>query len=96
MAREAGGLEPVEYHKILPGTGTILIKLWGNTLKRGGTPKPAPEVLPDSLGDRTFPFEQGGRRFELIDAPEGETIDNLIVWLSDDRIAFIGNLVGPV
>jgi alkyl sulfatase BDS1-like metallo-beta-lactamase superfamily hydrolase len=71
-------------------------KLWGSTLKRGGTPKPAPDVKPDILVDRTYSFEQGGRTFELISAPDGETVDNLIVWMPKERIAFTGNLVGPV
>ena len=82
--------------RLQPFFGPRSGKLWGSTLKRGGAPKPAPEVVPDILVDRTYSFEQGGRRFELISAPEGETIDNLIVWLPDDRIAFTGNLVGPV
>ena len=82
--------------RLQPFFGPRSGKLWGSTLKRGGAPKPAPEVVPDILVDRTYAFEQGGRRFELIHAPEGETIDNLIVWLPDDRIAFTGNLVGPV
>ncbi len=71
-------------------------KLWGSTLKRGGTPKPAPDVAPDILVDRIYRFEQGGRKFELIHAPEGETMDNIIVWLPEEKIAFTGNLVGPV
>jgi glyoxylase-like metal-dependent hydrolase (beta-lactamase superfamily II) len=71
-------------------------KLWGSTLQRGGAPKPAPDVVPEILVDRTYAFEQGGRRFELISAPEGETVDNLIVWMPNEKIAFTGNLVGPV
>jgi alkyl sulfatase BDS1-like metallo-beta-lactamase superfamily hydrolase len=71
-------------------------KLWGSTLQRPAAPKPAPEVTPDILVDRTYAFEQGGRRFELISAPDGETVDNLIVWLPQEKIAFTGNLVGPV
>ena len=82
--------------RLQPFFGPRSGKLWGSTLRRGGAPKPAPEVVPDILVDRTYNFKQGGRRFELISAPEGETVDNLIVWLPDDRIAFTGNLVGPV
>lgn len=85
-----------DMQRLQPFFGPRSKKLWGSTLKRGGTPKPAPEVVPDILVDRIYAFEQGGRRFELISAPEGETIDNLIVWLPDDKIAFTGNLVGPV
>lgn len=82
--------------RLQPFFGPRSFKLWGSTLKRGGTPKPAPDPTPDVLVDRTLAFEQGGRRFELIHAPEGETVDNLIVWLPDDKVAFTGNLVGPV
>lgn len=82
--------------RLQPFFGPRSGKLWGSTLRRGGAPKPAPEVVPDILVDRTYNFKQGSRRFELISAPEGETVDNLIVWLPDDRIAFTGNLVGPV
>ena len=85
-----------DMQRLQPFFGPRSGKLWGSTLKRGGTPKSAPHVVPDILVDRIHAFEQGGRRFELISAPEGETVDNLIVWLPDDQIAFTGNLVGPV
>lgn len=85
-----------DMQRLQPFFGPRSKKLWGSTLKRGGTPKPAPDVKPDVLVDRVHRFEQGGRRFELIHAPEGETVDNLIVWLPDDKVAFTGNLVGPV
>jgi alkyl sulfatase BDS1-like metallo-beta-lactamase superfamily hydrolase len=38
----------------------------------------------------------GGRRFELLSVPGGETTDALVVWLPDDRILFSGNLTGPL
>jgi alkyl sulfatase BDS1-like metallo-beta-lactamase superfamily hydrolase len=71
-------------------------KLWGSTLQRGSAPKPAPDVVPDILVDRTLTIEQGGRTFELISAPDGETVDNLIVWMPKEKIAFSGNITGPV
>ena len=82
--------------RLQPFFGPRSAKLWGSTLRRGGTPRPPPDPTPDLLVDRRLAFEQGGRRFELIHAPEGESVDNLIVWLPDDKIAFTGNLVGPV
>ncbi|MBC2667735.1 MBL fold metallo-hydrolase [Novosphingobium piscinae] len=82
--------------RLQPFFGPRSAKLWASTLRRGGTPKPPPEVKPDRLVDRVHAFTIGGRAFELIHAPEGETVDNLIVWLPHDRIAFTGNLVGPV
>ncbi len=71
-------------------------KLWGSTLRRPTAPKPAPDVRPDILVDRTLTVEQGGRTFELISAPDGETVDNLIVWMPKEKIAFTGNITGPV
>ncbi|EJU10964.1 beta-lactamase domain-containing protein [Sphingomonas sp. LH128] len=71
-------------------------KLWGSTLKRGSTPKPPPNVVPDILVDRRLTLELGGRTFELISTPEGETVDSLTVWLPKEKIAFTGNVFGPV
>lgn len=71
-------------------------KLWGSTLKRGGTPKPPPLVTPDILVDRKLTLELGGRTFEIIHTPEGETVDGLTVWMPKEKIAFTGNLFGPV
>ena len=82
--------------RLQPFFGPRSAKLWGSTLRRGGTPIPPPDPTPDLLVDRILAFTLGGRRFELIHAPEGETVDNLIVWLPDDEIAFTGNLCGPV
>jgi alkyl sulfatase BDS1-like metallo-beta-lactamase superfamily hydrolase len=71
-------------------------RLWASTVKRGAdAPKP-PKVAPDIEVDRTYAFEQGGKRFELISTPGGETLCSLTVWMPDDRIAFTGNLFGPV
>jgi glyoxylase-like metal-dependent hydrolase (beta-lactamase superfamily II) len=85
-----------DMNRLQPFFGPRSKKLWGSTLQRGAAPKPAPDIVPDLLVDRTLRFEQGGRTFDLIHAPEGETVDNLIVWMPKDRIAFTGNLVGPV
>ncbi|MEW9855347.1 MBL fold metallo-hydrolase [Novosphingobium sp. M1R2S20] len=76
--------------------GPRTMKLWGSTLKRGGTPKPPPLVVPDILVDRKLTLELGGRCFELIHTPEGETVDSLTVWMPREKIAFTGNLFGPV
>jgi alkyl sulfatase BDS1-like metallo-beta-lactamase superfamily hydrolase len=71
-------------------------KLWGGTIKRKANPPPPPEVVPDIAVDRRYEFEQGGRRFEVISTPGGEALDSLTVWLPKERIAFTGNLFGPV
>ncbi|PEQ11826.1 MBL fold metallo-hydrolase [Novosphingobium sp. PC22D] len=71
-------------------------KLWASTLKRGGTPKPPPMIEPDILVDRELSLEVGDRTFVLISTPEGETVDSLTVWMPKEKIAFTGNLFGPV
>ena len=71
-------------------------KLWASTLKTDRTPKPQPHVEPDILVDRTLTLDVGERTFELISAPEGETIDNILVWMPKEKIVFTGNTFGPV
>ncbi len=82
--------------RLQPFFGPRSFKLWGSTMKRGSAPPPPPHVVPDLLVDRQMTVEVGNRTFELIHAPEGETVDNLIVWMPREKIAFTGNLVGPV
>jgi alkyl sulfatase BDS1-like metallo-beta-lactamase superfamily hydrolase len=79
-----------------PYLGRRSAKLWASTMKRGANPKPPPEVVPDIVVDRRYEFEQGGRRFEVISTPGGEALDSLTVWMPKERIAFTGNLFGPV
>lgn len=82
--------------RLMPYFGPRSRRLWGSTIKRGGNPIPPPGVHPDILVDREYAFEQGGRRFELISTPDGETTDALTLWMPDEKIAFTGNLFGPV
>lgn len=76
--------------------GPRTTKLWGSTVKLDGPPPPPVEVVPDVVVDRSHAFDVGGRRFELIATPDGETTDSLTVWMPDEKIAFTGNLFGPV
>ena len=57
---------------------------------------PTREVMPDVLIDEFHAFELGGRRFEIIWTPGGETRSAVIVWLPRERIAIVGNLFGPL
>jgi alkyl sulfatase BDS1-like metallo-beta-lactamase superfamily hydrolase len=57
---------------------------------------PTREVEPDLLIDESYAFELGGRRFEVISTPGGETRSAVIVWLPQDKIAIVGNLFGPL
>jgi alkyl sulfatase BDS1-like metallo-beta-lactamase superfamily hydrolase len=82
-----------------PFFGKRTFKLWGSTLKRDTPPKPVPspeEIAPDILVDRRLTLEVGNRTFELISAPEGETVDNIVVWMPKEKIVFTGNTFGPV
>jgi alkyl sulfatase BDS1-like metallo-beta-lactamase superfamily hydrolase len=47
---------------------------------------------PDIVFDESFGFVCGGRIFECISVPGGETIDSLVVWLPEDRVALVGNM----
>jgi alkyl sulfatase BDS1-like metallo-beta-lactamase superfamily hydrolase len=84
------------FHDLGPYLGLRSRKLWGTTIKRKGPPLPPPEVVPDIAVDRRHAFELGGRPFELISTPGGEALDSLTVWMPGERIAFTGNLFGPV
>lgn len=82
-----------------PFFGKRTFKLWGSTLKRDTAPKPMPtneEVAPDILVDDRLTLQVGNRTFELISAPEGETVDNILVWLPNEKVVFTGNTFGPV
>jgi alkyl sulfatase BDS1-like metallo-beta-lactamase superfamily hydrolase len=57
---------------------------------------PTNEVTPDLLIDERHAFELGGRRFEILWTPGGETLSAVMVWLPDERIALVGNLFGPI
>ena len=76
--------------------GPRTFKLWGSTMAQGGAIKPQPHVVPDLLVDDRMTIEVGERTFELISAPEGETIDNILVWMPKEKIVFTGNTFGPV
>jgi alkyl sulfatase BDS1-like metallo-beta-lactamase superfamily hydrolase len=76
--------------------GARTFKLWGATLKRDTAPKPIPHVTPDLFVEDRLTLEVGERTFELIHAPEGETEDNILVWMPREKIVFTGNTFGPV
>ncbi|TAL02286.1 MAG: MBL fold metallo-hydrolase [Rhodospirillaceae bacterium] len=82
--------------KLMPHFGPRTFKLWGTTVKRTGPVAPPPDIVPDIIVDGQYSFEQGGRRFEILSTPDGETTDSLTVWMPKERVAFTGNLFGPV
>lgn len=95
-------------HHLYPGERTIAEalsahyrrgsrRIFGGITGRTEDMIPTAEVAPDILiGDDGLAFTLGGRRFEIIWTPGGETRSALIVWLPQDRIAIVGNLFGPL
>jgi glyoxylase-like metal-dependent hydrolase (beta-lactamase superfamily II) len=98
--RIVGGPEYNEAHADMMGLqaffGPRTFKLWGSTMAQGGPMKPQPHVVPDMMVDDRMTIKVGERIFELIHAPEGETIDNILVWMPKQKIVFTGNTFGPV
>jgi glyoxylase-like metal-dependent hydrolase (beta-lactamase superfamily II) len=46
--------------------------------------------------DDRLEFEVGGRRYEALSVPGGETLDGLAVWLAEERTVWIGNMMGAL
>jgi glyoxylase-like metal-dependent hydrolase (beta-lactamase superfamily II) len=84
------------FHELGPYIARRSAKLWASTMKRAANAPRPPQVVPDIAVDRRYEFELGGRRFEVIATPGGETLDSLTVWMPKERVAFTGNLFGPV
>lgn len=71
-------------------------RIFGNITGSSADLLPTRDIPPDRLIDDQYQFELGGRRFELIWTPGGETRSALIVWLPQTRVALVGNLFGPL
>lgn len=72
-------------------------RIFGGITGRTEDMLPTREVVPDFfVGDEGHAFDLGGRRFEIIWTPGGETRSAVIVWLPIEKIAFVGNLFGPL
>ena len=72
-------------------------RIFGGITGRTEDMVPTQEVAPDLLiDDAGYSFELGGRRFEIIWTPGGETRSAVIVWLPAEKIAIVGNLFGPL
>jgi len=85
------------YNEMRPFFAPRTGKLWARTLaKQGGTIHDVTDPVPDVLVDGRYRFDQGGRTFEVISTPGGETLDSLSVWLPNEGVVFTGNLFGPV
>ncbi len=58
----------------------------------GGAMPPQARPQPTITFEDLYDFELGGRRFQLLSTPGGETTDSMVVWLPQHRICFSGNL----
>jgi len=93
----AGFTETADYFdRLAPFLGRRSGKLWASMTRRSGPPPVPPVVTPDLEVADVHRFEQGGRRFEVVKTPGGETLCAVFVWMPDERIVFTGNLFGPV
>lgn len=84
------------FDELGPFLGRRSGKLWASTMKRGAAPPPPPHVVADIEVDREYAFEQGGRKFVCLSTPGGESLCSLTIWMPTEKIAFTGNLFGPV
>jgi alkyl sulfatase BDS1-like metallo-beta-lactamase superfamily hydrolase len=84
------------FDELAPFLGRRSHKLWGSTIKRAADAPGPPRVEPDIKVDRRYDFELGGRQFAVISTPGGESLDSVTLWMPEERIAFTGNLFGPV
>ncbi len=82
--------------RLQPFFGPRTYKLWASMIKLDAPLPPLPVVAPDVEVDKGHAFEVGGRRFEVIWTPDGETTDALCVWLPHEKIVFTSNQFGPV
>jgi len=93
----AGFTETADYFdRLAPFLARRSGKLWASMTRRNGPPPVPPKVAPDIEVADTLAFEQGGRKFEVVKTPGGETLCAIFVWLPEERTMFTGNLFGPV
>lgn len=57
---------------------------------------PQSSATADIVVTERHSLELGGRRFEFIATPGGETTDSMVVWLPDERVCLCSNTFGPV
>jgi alkyl sulfatase BDS1-like metallo-beta-lactamase superfamily hydrolase len=93
----AGFTETAEYFdKLAPFLARRSGKLWASMTRRNGPPPVPPKIVPDIEASDRLAFDQGGRKFEVIKTPGGETLCAVFVWMPEERTIFTGNLFGPV
>ncbi len=83
------------WRRLQPFYAARISKLWGRVSTADRTIQPPEPVVTTTFIDH-HEFSLGGRPVSLYATPGGEALDALVVWLSDDRTVFIGNLMGPM
>jgi alkyl sulfatase BDS1-like metallo-beta-lactamase superfamily hydrolase len=64
---------------------------------KGSGPKwDVPDQPISQFVDDRLSFEVGGRHYEALSVPGGETLDGLAVWLAQERTVWIGNMMGAL
>jgi len=89
--------ETVDYfERLAPFLGRRSGKLWASMTRRDGPPPKPPVIVPDVEVATSLAFAQGGRAFEVVKTPGGESLDSVFVWMPQEKTVFTGNLFGPV
>ena len=83
------------WRRLHPFYARRIEKLWGRFTDVDRSHLPPEPVVTTTFVD-SHAMELGGRRIELLATPGGETTDALVVWLPEERVVFVGNLLGPM
>ncbi|KPM54380.1 beta-lactamase [Frankia sp. R43] len=84
------------FHRLQPFFARRSRRLWNRDVTRVDPLYQPPEPVLTTTFLDSHTLTLGGRRIELYATPGGETTDSLVVWLPAERIAFTGNLFGPL
>lgn len=103
VAQEANGACQADDARIATARVRRSVVFWADAIAKAGAaartqpdaaaPPPTQAVpTPDLTFADRLDLEVGGVRLHLLSVPGGETVDSLVVWLPDHRIALVGNL----
>jgi glyoxylase-like metal-dependent hydrolase (beta-lactamase superfamily II) len=80
-----------EFEKEFSGPDTFARSFFGERFNSEDVRSYKPDVAIDSRTDLTI----GGSKFELIPAHGGETHDAMLIYLPDERVMFLGDVIMP-
>ena len=103
VAHEANAACQADDARIATARVRRSVVFWADAIaKAGAAARPSPETAarpatqavptPDLTFADQLDLQVGGIRLQLLSVPGGETVDSLVVWLPDHRIALVGNL----